>query len=100
MFIYNYIYCDRTHEWRATSPRAHVFRNPEKRCLQLDFLTKLGARHERACHSYAEFMLATECGLYWKSQAAAVARQSTELAEGSVRGREIKGGERGCKWIA
>jgi len=89
-------------QWRATLPRAHDFRNPKKLYLWLIFLRKLGARYERACHSYSEFMLAAEYGLYRKSRAAtipiATATQPRNLQRGdSIRGREIKEGERGCK---
>jgi len=64
--------------------RRKRFPKSQKAMAPIESPNEAGRQVERACHSYSEFTLATECGPYRKSRAAAVpiAMATQELAKG------------------
>jgi len=101
------IACDRTHEWRATSPRARNLRNSRKSNLYRNFSIRLGARHERACHSLNYISEYANWSHYLNEIAectdlleiashdgnGSLGRSATEMAEGRFGTRKEKSGE-------
>jgi len=74
---------------------------PENNILSLNLLTKLGARHERACHFYTKFIQATKYEI-WSEIAShngpdSHGNSATELADGrfDTWTEKFGGGERG-----